>query len=137
MTADWTYAAAPLLAWLAAGTLKFALNSLRARAPAFGQIGLGSFPSNHSTIVSTIAALIGFREGLGPAFGLALTLAFVVILDALDLRRKLGRHAAAINVLTPAGNGQPALRERLGHTPLEVAGGIALGIALGVLLSQI
>ncbi len=133
MTTHWTYLAAPFAAWLTAGTLKFALNSWRLRAPAFKQIGLGNFPSNHSTIVSTIAALIGLREGLGPVFGLALALAFVVVLDALDLRRKLGQHAAAINALT---QGAGELRERLGHTPVEVAGGVALGLALGALLSQ-
>lgn len=135
MTADWVYPAAPFLAWLVAGALKFALNSWRARAPAFTQVGLGNFPSNHSTIVSTIAALIGLRDGLGPLFGLALALAFIVVLDALDLRRKLGRHAAAINALTQAA-GERALREKLGHTPAEVAGGVVLGLALGALLAQ-
>lgn len=133
MIADWIYPAAPFVAWLAAGSLKFVLNSWRQRAPAFGQIGLGHFPSNHSTIVSTVATLVALREGAGPMLALALALAFIVVLDALDLRRKLGQHAAAINALA----GQGTLRERLGHTPVEVAGGIALGVAIGAVLSRI
>lgn len=132
MTAHWTYAAAPLLAWLVAGSVKFAINSLRAGKLAFGEIGLGSFPSNHSCIVGTIAALIGFREGMTPAFGVALTLAAVVVMDAMDLRRKIGKHAEAINRAANAG-----LRERMGHTPAEVAGGLVLGLILGYALAQI
>lgn len=132
MTAlNWTYALAPLLAWLVAGSLKFALNSLRAGKPAFGAIGLGSFPSNHSTIVSTMASLVGWREGFdSAAFGIALTLTVIVVIDALDLRRRIGQQAAAINRITPSG-----LRERTGHTPFEVAGGLLLGSLLGYVLA--
>lgn len=130
MNAHWSYVAAPFLAWLVAGSLKFAINSLRAGKLAFGEIGLGSFPSNHSCIVATITSLIGFREGLTPAFGVAMTLAFIVVMDAMDLRRKLGNHAEAINRVANTG-----LRERMGHTPSEVAGGLTLGSLLGYLLA--
>ena len=67
----WSYLLAPFAAWLAAGCLKFAINSLRAGKPAFGLIGYGGMPSNHSAIVSSMAALTALREGLDSA-GLAL-----------------------------------------------------------------
>ncbi len=134
---SWTYIAAPFLAWFTAGTLKFLINSARARKPAFDAVGLGNFPSNHSTIVTTVTALIGLREGAGPEFGLALTLAFIIILDALDLRRKIGQQAAAINSIARRLDESVALREKIGHTPAEVLGGIALGLVLAWTLVQV
>ncbi len=128
---DYAYAITPFVAWLTAGSLKFLVNSARAGKPAFGLIGYGGLPSNHSAIVSSMAALIAFREGIGsPAFGVALTLAFIVILDASSLRKQIGRQAVAINALTEASTGAPRLRERIGHTPLEIAAGIVVGIAV-------
>ena len=128
---DYVYAITPFVAWLVAGSLKFLVNSARAGKPAFGLIGYGGLPSNHSAIVSSMAALIAFREGIGsPAFGVALTLAFIVILDASSLRKQVGRQAVAINALTKDAAAAPKLRERIGHTPLEIAAGIVVGIAV-------
>ena len=116
----WSYLLASFAAWLAAGCLKFAINSLRAGKPAFGLIGYGGMPSNHSAIVSSMAALTALREGLdSAAFGVALTLAFIVMLDAASLRRQVGRHAQALNELWPEEKAR--LRERMGHTPFEIA----------------
>ena len=128
---DVSYAVTPFLAWLLAGVLKFAINSLRAGRLAFGLIGYGGLPSNHSAIVSSMAALVALREGVDtPVFCVALTLTFIVVLDAGSLRRQVGRHAEAINRLVSRGEGAHApLRERMGHTKLEIAAGIATGIA--------
>ncbi|MFS2112674.1 divergent PAP2 family protein [Herbaspirillum frisingense] len=134
------YAATPFLAWLIAGSTKFVINSIRAGRPAFGLIGYGGLPSNHSAIVSSIAALIGFREGIDqPAFGVALALAFIVILDASSLRRQVGRHAQAINRLMQQQNAglSAPLRERMGHTRLEIAAGIVTGIATAALVCHL
>ena len=47
-----------------------------------------------------MATLIALREGMGhPAFGVAVTLAFIVVIDANSLRQHVGRQAAAINRL--------------------------------------
>ena len=128
---DSAYALTPFLAWLVAGVRKFAINSIRAGRAAFGLIGYGGLPSNHSAIVSSTAALIAFREGLAhPAFGVAVTLAFIVMLDAGSLRREVGRQAAAINALTAGAKDLQPLRERMGHTHLEIAAGIVVGIAV-------
>jgi len=134
------YAATPFLAWLIAGSTKFVINSIRAGRPAFGLIGYGGLPSNHSAIVSSIAALIGFREGIDqPAFGVALALAFIVILDASSLRRQVGRQAQAINRLMEQQNADLSapLRERMGHTRLEIAAGIVTGIATAALVCHL
>ena len=131
---DISYAITPFLAWLAAGALKFVINSVKVRRLAFGLIGYGGLPSNHSTIVSSMAALIAFREGIShPAFGVAVTLAFIVMLDAHSLRRQVGKHAVVINRLA---EGRPELRERMGHTRLEIAAGIALGITVAAVVAM-
>ena len=130
---DFSYLLTPFLAWLVAGILKFLINSLSARRLAFDLIGYGGFPSNHSAIVSSMATLIAFNEGIeSPAFGVAITLAFIVILDASSLRRQVGKHAVAINKLNGLKSGSPLfLRERVGHSRLEIFAGIVLGILVG------
>ncbi|MDO4795083.1 MAG: divergent PAP2 family protein [Brachymonas sp.] len=138
---DFSYALTPLLAWLVAGISKFIINSVKARQLAFGLIGYGGLPSNHSAIVSSMAALIAFKEGIGhPAFGVALTLAFIVMLDANSLRRQVGKHAAAINKLAAGAADQPPhppLRERMGHTRLEIAAGIVVGVAIAAAINTL
>lgn len=124
---DIGYAAAPLAAWLLAGITKFGINSLRAGRLAFAQIGYGGMPSNHSAIVSSAAAMVALREGMDhPAFGVAVALAFVVMLDASSLRRKMGQHAELLNRLNDNPEDEP-LRERMGHTRLEIGAGILTG----------
>lgn len=132
------YTVTPLLAWLVAGSLKFVLSSLKARQWAFYAIGYGGMPSNHSAIVTSTAALIAFREGIGhPAFGVALTLAFVVMLDANGLRRELGRHAAVINQWPVGSKKPPELRECMGHSRTEIAAGVLVGIAVAAVVQAL
>jgi acid phosphatase family membrane protein YuiD len=129
------YLITPFLAWLVAGTAKFGINSIRAGQPAFGLIGYGGLPSNHSAIVSSTATLIALREGLDhPALGVAVTLAFIVMLDASSLRRKVGQHAEVINRLAE-GRDEAALRERMGHTRVEIGAGIGVGAAVAVVVN--
>ena len=133
------YVLTPFLAWLLAGMLKFAINSIRAKRLAFDLIGYGGLPSNHSAIVASMATLIALRVGIDtPAFGVAVTLAFIVILDASSLRRQVGKHAAAINQLNAISQGSAVfLRERMGHSPTEILSGVAVGILVGYLVSII
>ena len=127
---DISYLAAPVLTWMVVGPIKFLITSARQRRLAFDLVGNGGFPSNHSAVVSCMATLIAVREGIDhPAFGVAVTLAFIVMVDANSLRQHVGRHAEAINRLA-AGGARP-LRERMGHTLVEIGGGICTGIAVG------
>ena len=133
---DLGYAAVPFVAWLLAGSTKFVINSLKAGQLAFGQIGYGGLPSNHSAIVSSATALVAIREGLNhPVFGVALALAFVVMMDANSLRRQVGRHAESINRLSDGGQ-EEHLRERMGHTRLEISAGIVVGVFSAWLVDQ-
>lgn len=134
---DFSYLLTPFLAWLVAGILKFLINSLRVRRLAFDLIGYGGMPSNHSAIVSSMATLIGFKEGISsPAFGVAIALAFIVILDATSLRRQVGKHAAAINQLNSLDkDNRLSLRERMGHTRPEILAGMLTGAVVAYLVN--
>lgn len=135
---DLAYLITPFAAWLTAGSLKFAINSLKAGRLAFGLIGYGGLPSNHSAIVSSMTALIALREGIGhPAFGVALTLAFIVLLDANSLRRQVGLHAEAINRLGKSEPEKKVLRERMGHSKVEIIAGLAVGAAVAFAVQRL
>jgi len=133
---EFSYALTPFLAWLVAGMLKFLINSYKAHRFTFDLIGYGGLPSNHAAIVSSITTLIALKEGVStPAFGVAITLAFIVILDASSLRKQVGKHATAINQLNSSAKGnQFSLRERIGHTPIEILAGVLTGSAVAYLV---
>lgn len=128
------YCFVPLIAWLVAGFLKYLINRVRFGKDAFGYIGNGGFPSNHTTVVTTITWLIGLREGFdSPIFGLGVSLIMIVIFDATGLRKYVGQHAQHINMLNTESS-TIKLRERIGHTKIEIIGGIVLGVILGSLI---
>lgn len=129
---DISYAIMPFVAWLFAGTSKFIINSVRSRKWAFAQIGYGGLPSTHSAIVTSTATLIALREGINSAmFAVAITLAFIVMLDANSLRRQIAQHAVLLNRL----HGQEVkLRERIGHSKIEIAAGVITGVLAAILV---
>jgi acid phosphatase family membrane protein YuiD len=128
---DIAYLVTPLITWITVGPIKFLINSAKARKWAFNLVGNGGFPSNHSAVVSSMATLIALREGIGhPAFGVAVTLCFIVVIDANSLRQHVGKQAAAINRVAKDTPGHSWLRERMGHTLVEIAGGLCTGIAI-------
>jgi len=129
------YLVTPVLTWMVVGPIKFFISSVRYRRWAFDLVGNGGFPSNHSAVVSSMATLIALREGMGhPAFGVAVTLAFIVMIDANSLRQHVGRHAVTLNRLNEGKEDYVILRERMGHTRFEIAGGILTGIGMGFLI---
>ena len=129
------YLVTPVLTWMVVGPIKFFISSVRYRRWAFDLVGNGGFPSNHSAVVSSMATLIALREGMGhPAFGVAVTLAFIVMIDANSLRQHVGRHAVTLNRLHDGKEDYVILRERMGHTRFEIAGGILTGIGMGFLI---
>ena len=132
---DISYLVTPIVTWMVVGPIKFIINSARQRRWAFDLVGNGGFPSNHSAVTTSMATLIALREGSDSgAFGVAVALAFIVMIDANSLRQHVGRHAAAINRAAGDSAGHVWLRERMGHTKIEILGGIVTGVAMGHLL---
>ena len=131
-----SYAAAPFVGWLAAGTLKSVIQSAKSRRMQIELMSYGDLPSSHASVVCTTATLIGARAGMDtPEFALALTMSVLFIVDAVNLRQWVGEHAKALNVLRAEQADLSPLRERIGHNLIEIAAGIVLGVACGLLLN--
>ena len=128
---------AGLIAWLAAQIIKLPLDYLRTRKWNWALlITTGGMPSSHSALMTGTTHGIGLYYGFdSSAFAIAVAITMVVVYDAAGVRRQAGIHAQRINVLFDEllrGHmlNEKDLREVLGHTPLEVAGGILLGLVV-------
>lgn len=98
----------------------------------------GGMPSSHAASVCALATCVGLREGVGSVlFGVVLFFSLIVMYDAAGLRRAAGRQATLLNrilhehIQLP---GQPyeRLKELLGHTPIEVLVGAAIGVLFSI-----
>lgn len=121
--------------WLVAQGAKYLIIAIKGRSLThFRQLYLsGNMPSAHSATMLSVTTLIGLREGFDSAiFGLALTMAGIVMYDAVMVRRSVGEQGLAIQELIRlAKNGVILPRAAKGHTPLEVLVGAILGILIG------
>ena len=98
----------------------------------------GGMPSSHSALVCACAVSTAFGAGVNsPVFAVAAVLAFVVMYDAAHVRLETGKQAKVLNqLMRNLGEGRPEtfeedLKELIGHTPLQVAVGAVLGVAVG------
>jgi acid phosphatase family membrane protein YuiD len=128
---------AGLIAWLLAQVIKLPLDYLRTRKWNWALlITTGGMPSSHSSLMTATVFAIGLYHGFdNPLFALGVAITMIVTYDAAGVRRQAGIHAQRINVLFDEllhGHivSEKDLREVLGHTPLEVAGGILLGLII-------
>src|SRR5687768_2754763 len=104
-------------------------------------IETGGLPSAHSALVMGMSIGVGINDGFrSTTFAIALVFALIVMYDALSLRREAGKHADILNELLllstirEAFKEREALKELLGHTPLEVLAGAALGAGSALLV---
>lgn len=139
-----------IASWIAAQAIKSLIFIFRNKRINFKTLsGAGGMPSAHSALVCSVAVGTAHKYGLSsPYFSFAFTLAVIVMYDAMGVRRAAGEQAKAINSMQeylkknrcalPDGdeyfkNMVTGLNESLGHTPVEVAAGMALGILIAVL----
>ncbi|MDY7023780.1 MAG: divergent PAP2 family protein, partial [Cyanobacteriota bacterium] len=100
----------------------------------------GGMPSSHSAFVSALATSVGQTVGWGsPEFAIAVVFAFIVMYDATGVRQAAGQQARILNQIVdelfqehPQFN-EDRLKELLGHTPVEVIVGLALGVVISTL----
>lgn len=126
-----------LSAWLVAQSIKVMLGVIQKKKFDFRWfIGTGGMPSSHVSGATALAWSSGMEYGFDSIFfALAAAFAIVVIFDAQGVRRATGKQAHILNKVMDdiyfKGRIQDErLRELIGHTPLEVFGGILLGIAI-------
>ena len=108
----------------------------------------GGMPSSHTALVCALSVgtmkIYGFSS---PFFAITVMFSLVIIRDALGVRRQVGEHAKALNMLflefvelveKDAPNKEKTYKftrifsEIVGHTPLQVLMGAILGIAVGI-----
>lgn len=96
----------------------------------------GGMPSSHSAAVVGLSTSVGLITGFDSiSFAIAMGYALIVMYDAAGLRRASGKMAVCLNKImddfykhdVQSVGGK--LKELLGHTPVEVFAGAALGIA--------
>ena len=102
--------------------------------------GMGGMPSSHTAFVISLTIAIAAQEGASSgAFAVACALAAVVIYDAMGVRRETGKQSAVLNeiITEMLVEGKPIteqqLKELVGHSPLEVLGGLIVGICISLL----
>jgi acid phosphatase family membrane protein YuiD len=128
---------AGLSGWLIAQILKIPMEYLRSRRWLWAMFfAAGGMPSSHSALMVGATLAEGLYHGFdSPIFALGVAITMIVTYDAAGVRRQAGMHAERINLLFDEllhGHlwSEEDLREVLGHTPLEVAGGITLGLII-------
>ncbi|MBD2692256.1 divergent PAP2 family protein [Anabaena catenula] len=97
----------------------------------------GGMPSAHSALVTALAAGVGQTIGWASAeFALATIFAIIVMYDAAGVRQAAGKQARILNQMIDElfdekpDFSQDRLKELLGHTPVQVIAGSALGITI-------
>ncbi len=97
----------------------------------------GGMPSAHSALVTALATGVGQTLGwASPEFAVAMVFAIIVMYDAAGVRQAAGKQARILNQMIdelfhehPEFDGD-RLKELLGHTPVQVIVGSALGITI-------
>lgn len=133
----------PLVSWFSAQVLKVIINAVINKQLDWERLfGDGGMPSGHSATVSSLATIALLSYGPG-SFEFAVTgiLAIIVCHDAMGVRLETGKQAQILNDIIETfnlftGDKKPEvkLKEFVGHTPVQVAAGIAVGIIIACIM---
>lgn len=133
-------------AWFAAQVLKTIIHAVINKKIVWERlIGDGGMPSGHSATVTSMATFAALRCGANSyEFAIAGILAVIVCHDAMGVRLETGKQAVIINELLEAFEKltedelpEQKLKTFVGHTPIQVLAGIALGVLTAVCMNWI
>lgn len=138
---EYKYIIVPFLVWFGIQLFKFIYDLVKSKKFNFKRLmQAGGMPSSHSGVVISLTTMIGKNVGINsPLFAVALIFSFIVMYDAAGVRRAAGKQAKLLNkiVETPGLTGlqvSERLVEVLGHTPVQVIVGAAIGVIVGLLV---
>lgn len=133
-----------VVAWMVSSILKIPVFFLMHRKfNIMLAFGTGGMPSSHAATMTGTTLAIGLFSGFdAPAFAIAVAITMIVVYDAAGVRREAGHHAELLNKLIDEWFAttkvttvdQKKLKEMLGHTPIEVVGGVLTGLATALIL---
>lgn len=134
--------------WLSAQMTKYVIDGIRYRTWGAGNLlSSGGMPSSHTAAVVALTFAVGFQEGFGSAvFAVSAVFSLVVMSDAIGVRRETGRQGSVLNWMLdtvrdwleemqkkPEELNVQDLKERVGHSPLEVLAGFIWGLVFALL----
>ena len=134
-----------VIAWLVAQTVKMIIASVvQHRLQITRLFGDGGMPSSHSSFVAAMSVMCGWCCGVdSPLFAVATIIAFIVMHDAMGVRRETGKQAVTIRELADAFNAQfsekdlsirtEKLKVLVGHTPNQILIGALFGCFIAAL----
>lgn len=129
-----------MFGWLLAQTIKVFLGIIREKRFNFMWfVGTGGLPSSHAAGVAALASSTGLYTGFNsPLFAMTLVFAIVVLFDAQGVRRSSGKQAQILNkiledIYWKKKIQEDRLKELLGHTPVEILAGVAIGVFMSLL----
>jgi acid phosphatase family membrane protein YuiD len=130
----------PIISWFLAQLIKFIAYFIQHHKVDFKKfVASGGMPSSHTAISTCLATVIGIQYGFySGVFANSVILTFVVMADAAGVRRAAGKQAEVLNKLVYSSKEvklDKELKELLGHTPLQVFAGAALGIMVGAVFA--
>ncbi len=131
----------PLVSGFIVQIIKFFIKSNKQKFKFKNLFAYAGMPSGHSAIVISLATIIGLKNGwYSPYFAICFILAYIVIRDALGIRRYLEKHGQVLNILVKdlkedamLDEKYPHLLERIGHTPTQVLVGAIIGFAVSLI----
>ena len=128
-----------LAACLAAQGIKITLGTIRMKRFDFRWLlRTGGMTSTHAAGVTALSTVIGFQTGFdSPLFAASVAFTVITLFDAQGVRRWSGRQAQLLNrmmedIYFKRRIHEQRLKELLGHTPIEVLAGVAVGLATGL-----
>jgi uncharacterized protein len=131
----------PVLVWVSTQLIKAIRQAREHRAMHWQYIlQSGGMPSAHTSTVSSLALMVGLKEGFDSSlFAVTAVFSGIVLYDAFGVRRSSGEQAKMINRLLSKlfPKREPELKDLrvvLGHNPVEVVGGILYGLVLTYVL---
>lgn len=128
-----------LVAWFFAQFLKVIVTLVKEKVfkPKILLFSLGGMPSSHSASVCSLWTACAIEYGFNSAaFAISGLLAMVVMTDAMGVRWETGEQSKIINKLVKeiftgtSEEAETALKELVGHTPIQVFVGAFVGIAV-------
>ena len=132
---------AAAVAWFIAQALKVIISFIENKKIDWSLVtASGGMPSSHTAFVVSATTMIGRKEGVeSSVFALAVVLSFVVMYDAMHVRRAVGHIGQTLNQIINNYNktGKVTVdnvKEILGHSPIQVLAGFVLGILVGLFL---
>ena len=127
----------PLVVMILGEIVKMLVENVRSGKWHLALFRPGGFPSSHSAFVTSLLIIVWYKLGLQSVeFAMSFVFAGIVWYDAMSVRRAVGEQAKALNQLQNIRH----YAERLGHSFLEVLGGIVFGAivtALGIYVSRL